>query len=313
MHILIIGGTRFVGDSLVRQLLAWGHRVTVFNRGRTPDLLPETVERLHGDVAHHESLAAALAGRHFDAVVHMIAYGREHTQAVLEILLDKTGHYLQCGSTGVYAPLRYCPADEEHPTDPPAEYGGFREKLQADEIARQMCEQRNVPCTILRPSNICGAGDVPLDIWGARNPRFFQRLLEGKIISIPNDGQALVQPVHKDDVARAFVLALDNPAPFRLYNVSSRYALTLNYYVDVVGDILGRKPVVEHVPMEELLRHYPDPEKLHPAGLKFLCVHMCFRLDRIQKDLGYEPQWTPEAGLEHSIAWMWEQGLLHKP
>ncbi len=169
-----------------------------------------------------------------------------------------------------------------------------------------------MPLTIIRPSNIIGAGDVPLDIWGARNPGFFQRLLNGQVISIPNDGQALLQPVHRDDVARPFVLALTDPAPFRLFNVSSDYAVTLNYYVEVLGELLGCSPVVEHVPAADLLKNYPDPQKLTPAGLKFLCLHMCFQIGKIKAGLGFEPQWRPETALEQSIKWMFERELIRK-
>jgi nucleoside-diphosphate-sugar epimerase len=310
MNTLIIGGTRFVGDSLARQLLADGHSVTVANRGRTPDTLPDSVTRLRVDIGQPGQLEAALAGQIYDAVINMIAQGTTRTKPVLEAVLPKAGHYLQCGSTGVYAPLKYCPADEDHPTAPPEELGGFAAKVEADELAAKLCAERRVPLTIIRPSNIIGAGDVPLDIWGARNPKFFQRLLAGRVISVPNDGQALLQPVHRDDVARPFVLALANPAPYRLYNVSSAYALTLDYYVEVLGDLLGRRPVVEHVPAEELLRRYPDPQRLNPGGLKFLCLHMCFQLGKIRQGLGYEPQWRPEMALEQSLEWMFGQDLI---
>lgn len=312
MNILIIGGTRFVGDSLSRQLLAEGHTVAVLNRGRSADTLPDSVERLRADIAETEAIAALLSGRTFDAVINMIASGRDRTGNLLQVVLGCTGHYLQCGSTGVYAPLKVCPADESHPTAPPPELGGFDAKLESDHVAREMCAERGVALTIIRPTNICGAGDVPLDIWGARNPSFFQRIIDGEIISIPDDGQALLQPVHRDDVARPFVLALADPAPFRLFNVSCAYAVTLNYYAEFIGDLLGRAPVVEHVPMEELMRLYPDPHVLSPAGMRFVCLHMCFSLAKIRRELGYEPAWTPETALEQSIAWMFERELIYR-
>jgi nucleoside-diphosphate-sugar epimerase len=37
VKVLVVGGTRFVGYDLVWRLLASGHDVTVFNRGRLPD------------------------------------------------------------------------------------------------------------------------------------------------------------------------------------------------------------------------------------------------------------------------------------
>ncbi|HQL24310.1 MAG TPA: NAD-dependent epimerase/dehydratase family protein, partial [candidate division Zixibacteria bacterium] len=49
MNILIIGGTRFMGPVVAAQLLADGHRVTVFHRGETEQDVPAGVHHIHGD------------------------------------------------------------------------------------------------------------------------------------------------------------------------------------------------------------------------------------------------------------------------
>lgn len=312
MKVLIIGGTLFSGLSLSHQLHDRGDELVIANRGRTAHDLPAGIEHWTVDIGQPETLRAALGDRTFEACVNMIPSGGPRTRAILEVLRGHVGRYLQCGSTGVYAPLRYCPADEQHPADPPQELGGFRGKLEADEEAQRLCAQWNLPFTVLRPTNIMGPGTVPIDIWGARNPAFFQRVLDGKVVSIPDDGQTLLQPVHKDDLARAFVLALDNDGARGVYNITSDYAVTLDYYVQTVGTILGKEPLIEHVPSEELLRLYPDPQKLNPAGLRFLRLNMCFTIEKARRELGYEPQWQPEDALEQNLEWCAQQGLISR-
>ncbi len=49
MKVLVIGGTRFIGTHVVRQLIKMGHEVTVFNRGQTIAELPEEVKWIKGD------------------------------------------------------------------------------------------------------------------------------------------------------------------------------------------------------------------------------------------------------------------------
>jgi nucleoside-diphosphate-sugar epimerase len=51
MHVLVIGGTRFVGYQLVWRLLAAGHRVTILNRGMHDDPFGTRVERIVADRA----------------------------------------------------------------------------------------------------------------------------------------------------------------------------------------------------------------------------------------------------------------------
>ena len=49
MKVLLIGGPRFVGYALTETLLARGHTVTFFNRGKTnPELFPE-IEKIRGN------------------------------------------------------------------------------------------------------------------------------------------------------------------------------------------------------------------------------------------------------------------------
>src|ERR1700704_3753195 len=50
LQILILGGTGFTGPYQVRYALERGHKITVFNRGKThPGELPKEVEQLIGD------------------------------------------------------------------------------------------------------------------------------------------------------------------------------------------------------------------------------------------------------------------------
>lgn len=71
MHVLVLGGTRFVGRAVVDAALTAGHEVTLFNRGRTnPGLYPQ-LETVIGD--RTEDLSA-LRGRRFDTVIDVAGY-----------------------------------------------------------------------------------------------------------------------------------------------------------------------------------------------------------------------------------------------
>src|SRR5437588_12785393 len=65
MHILVIGGTRFLGRALVDAALGHGHSVTLFNRAKTNPGLYPGLELIRGD---RRTDADRLSGRTFDAV-----------------------------------------------------------------------------------------------------------------------------------------------------------------------------------------------------------------------------------------------------
>jgi len=98
MHILILGGTVFLGRHVVEASLARGHDVTLFNRGQTrPELFPE-LEKLRGD---RDGDLGALVGRSFDAVVDTSGYVPRVVRATIDALSD-IGHYTFVSTMSVY-------------------------------------------------------------------------------------------------------------------------------------------------------------------------------------------------------------------
>lgn len=59
VKILVMGGTRFIGKPLVAQLLAAGHQLTLFTRGRQP--LPEGLSILRATAATPPALSRCAA------------------------------------------------------------------------------------------------------------------------------------------------------------------------------------------------------------------------------------------------------------
>ena len=111
MHILVLGGTQFLGRHVAETAVDRGHSLTLFNRGQTrPGLYPD-VEKLRGD---RDGDLASLVGRSFDAVVDTSGYLPRVVSATLDALGD-VGHYTFVSSVSVYASLAE-PAAEDSPT-----------------------------------------------------------------------------------------------------------------------------------------------------------------------------------------------------
>ena len=109
MNVLVIGGTRFFGYTVVQRLIEKGHSVTLFNRGQTPDDFGDTVERLHGDRNDHARFIDLVKKRRFDAVIDMIAFRAEDTEAAVNALGGKTGHFVHISTGAVYLVTRDYP------------------------------------------------------------------------------------------------------------------------------------------------------------------------------------------------------------
>jgi 2'-hydroxyisoflavone reductase len=95
LDILVLGGTGFLGPATVEYALARGHRLTLFNRGKTnADLFPQ-LETIIGDRDPDVGAGlSGLAGRRWDAVIDNSGYIPRTVRASGELLAPNVGQYL---------------------------------------------------------------------------------------------------------------------------------------------------------------------------------------------------------------------------
>jgi 2'-hydroxyisoflavone reductase len=126
LKILFLGGTAFLGPHTVERLIARGHTVTLFNRGKTfPELFPD-LEKLRGNrgVAgkaaaepDFKSIEAEIAkGRKWDAVIDTSAYVPKYMRASTAVLKDAVTHYVMVASINAYKSEADPNQDENSPT-----------------------------------------------------------------------------------------------------------------------------------------------------------------------------------------------------
>jgi hypothetical protein len=99
----------------------------------------------------------------------------------------------------------------------------------------------------------------PPYIYGPENPFyreafFWDRLLAGRPIIIPEDGQRLMQFVLADDLARAAILAAEkHEAAGKAYNVANPEPVTQVELVDALARAAGKTAAKVFLPREKLL------------------------------------------------------------
>src|ERR1700704_2245800 len=128
LRILILGGTGFTGPFQVKYALSRGHKVTVFNRGKThPGELPKEVEQLTGD---RNDQLEALKGKQWDVCIDNPTTLPAWVRDAAQILKGNVERYIFISTISVYADPRTGP-DENAPL---AKYEGadpYKETLEA--------------------------------------------------------------------------------------------------------------------------------------------------------------------------------------
>jgi 2'-hydroxyisoflavone reductase len=168
VHLLVLGGTSYLGRHLVEQALAEGHQVTLFNRGRTGAGLFPGVPRLLGDRTADGNPAglAALARGSWDAVYDFSGFLPRQVRAAAELLAPRIGHYTFMSSIAVYPRTAEPGRTEESPTVGPPPGTAEPESFDAASYGplKAACEraaERALPgrVTSIRSGLVTGPGD----------------------------------------------------------------------------------------------------------------------------------------------------------
>ncbi|HXV42303.1 MAG TPA: NAD-dependent epimerase/dehydratase family protein [Anaerolineae bacterium] len=250
MDILIIGGTRNLGHLLTYRLLEAGHRVTVFNRGQTPDELPDGVTRLRGDRSDAAQLKQALSGRFFDAVVDTTLYNGPDAQSVTEILKGRVGSYVFISTGQVYLVRLGLPrpfkeedyARGEAMVAPPAEnifdyenwlYGV--DKRAAEDVLATAWAERQFPFVSLRLPIVHSERDHFGRIYS-----YFLRLQDGGPILLPSGLRLPMRHIYVEDAVQAMMKVLEPGAwTGRAFNIAQDETLSLEEFLSLLAEVAG--------------------------------------------------------------------------
>lgn len=262
MRILVLGGTGFIGPWQVRDAVARGHDVTIFNRGTRPVDLPPEVQHLRGDRAGH---LAALHGRDWDAVIDNPVMLPSWVRTIGEVLRDRIAHYIFISTVSVYADLSGGSIDEQSATAP---YTGgdpfavtmatFRanaaEMYGPLKAAGEQEAERCFPgrTTIVRPGLIVGPGD-PTD----RFTYWPVRIARGGEVLAPGTPRDPVQAIDVRDLA-AFVVGVAQQNATGVFNVTGR-SMSIGSMLETMCPLASRRVTLTFVDAEFLEAHGVHP------------------------------------------------------
>jgi nucleoside-diphosphate-sugar epimerase len=299
MHVLVIGGTRFVGYLTVWRLLARGDRVTLVTRGVTPDPFGDRVERLRVDRTT-PAFAEALRGRRFDATVDFVAYHARDTGAVIDALGEHAGHYVFISTGQVYLVREGCPrpatetdyagpvmerpaADEDVPE---WEYGVG--KRAAEDVLEAAWRDLRFPSTRLRIPMVNGERD-----YYRRVESYVVRLLDGDPVIVPDGGGHRVRHVYGADVAHAIVDLLGRSDTFgQAYNLAHDETPALVTLLGLLRECLGSHAPLVAVPAYAIEARGVRPVEISPFSGRWMSF---VDPTRAREELGWRPTPVPEA------------------
>lgn len=247
--VLVLGGTGFIGRTLVAQLCEAGHGVRVVARDpRTPhaELMHPNVEVVRGDFTDTPSVEAALEG--IDTVYHLArGHGKEWAEYLKYDVEPTLRLAVACEAAGVkqfnyastiaiyWAGKRAGTITEETTPHPGIARTTLyaRAKVQIESELMTLAESGPMEILIFRPGVVVGRGGSPLH-WGVGAWPY------PSVCRLWGDGNHALPFVLVDDCARAMVDALGKRGlNKKTYNLVGDAVLTGNEYLDALEEHAG--------------------------------------------------------------------------
>jgi len=251
MKVLVIGGTLFIGKSLVQELLKAGHDVTVLHRKPKHDLA-RRVQNLVADRNDPEQVRAALDGRRFEIIFdNVYDWERGTTAAQVEAAVkacgDRLARYVFMSSVAAYGDgLNHYEGDPLAPDNHPEPYA--RNKAMSERMLFRLHHKTGFPVVTFRPPYVYGP-ENPF----YREAFFWDRIRAERPLIIPGDGHRLMQFVYVKDLVRACLRSIEQPnAVGEAFNIGSERPITQMDMVRAMAVAAGKKANLVRVPRDRI-------------------------------------------------------------
>lgn len=244
MNILIIGGTGVLSSAVAKEALKQGIDVTMINRGRRKELIPQGVELIKSDKDDKQTIQKALKGKNFDAVMDYLCYTDEETTKSFNLYSQYTKQYFFISSCAVYNTSLNITCKEDSPKVLPI-WSYSINKWASEKHLMELASQTDVKYTIIRPCVTYGDTRIPYGI----SPRYgyhwtiIARILNGKPIIRWNGGINRCNMMRVEDFAVGVVGLIGNPRAYdEAFNICGDETPSFNDVLDCLSELTG-KPI----------------------------------------------------------------------
>ena len=299
MRYIVTGGAGFIGNNIVKKLVARGDDVTVIdnlNTGKEENLksVIDKITFLKDSILNRELLEKQ--SQNIDGIFHQAALASVQdsfskpdeyhdvnvngTENILKLAKKNDFRVVYASSSSVYGNPERIPikeSDKKNPINPYAET-----KLKQDQLAIKYSEM-GVKVIGLRYFNVFGKGQSKE--YAGVLKLFLERIRDKLPPKINGDGTQFRDFVYVEDVADANIMSMDSDINHGFYNVGTNTSITI---LDLAKTIIKSSGL--------------DIQPIFGPALKGDVQRTIANVDLIKEEIGWEPTILLEKWIEEIIS-----------
>ena len=299
MRYIVTGGAGFIGNNIVKKLVARGDDVTVIdnlNTGKEENLksVIDKITFLKDSILNRELLEKQ--SQNIDGIFHQAALASVQdsfskpdeyhdvnvngTENILKLAKRNDFRVVYASSSSVYGNPERIPikeSDKKNPINPYAET-----KLKQDQLAIKYSEM-GVKVIGLRYFNVFGKGQSKE--YAGVLKLFLERIRDKLPPKINGDGTQFRDFVYVEDVADANIMSMDSDINHGFYNVGTNTSITI---LDLAKTIIKSSGL--------------DIQPIFGPALKGDVQRTIANIDLIKEEIGWEPTILLEKWIEEIIS-----------
>jgi nucleoside-diphosphate-sugar epimerase len=332
MKIFVTGGSGFIGKNLIEALLKQNHQLRVLISEDEKSIFPDNIG-IELEIGNLENLKeSALEG--IDAVYHLAAIRYEWgfndceyekvnvkgTRKILEFSIkNKVKNFIFCSTAFVFGYPKKLPINENFPYLPASLYA--ESKVRGEKLAEEY-SKKGLNLVIIRPSMTYG----PKDVDGMLLK--LCRLIQDRKFLIIGSGNNFVHLTYIDDLMDGFIKSLAPKSGLRSYIISSNDRITQKKLVEKISEKLEIKSPFLKIPIFlaktaglffEItyslgkvlkIKFFNQEPLVTRSKVNIIAKSQLFDSRKAQEELGFNPKFKYDEGVEKTIKWFKKNELL---
>jgi UDP-glucuronate 4-epimerase len=320
MNFLVTGGAGFIGSHVCERLLRAGHAVWAFDdlnpfydphlkRANLRDIqsLAKPFAFVQGDITDRAALDELFGSVRFDQVIHLAAragvrpsllepalYQRVNVEGTANLLeaarLNGVKKLILASSSSVYgvnAKVPFSEGDAIFSAISP--YAAS--KLACEALGHVYHHVYGLDVVMLRFFTVYGPRQRP----DLAIRKFAALMSAGKPVPMFGDGSTARDYTYVDDIVDGVVACTGREFGYEIFNLGESQTVTLARLVELLGQALGVKPVIDRQPLQ-------------PGDVPITFANV----DKARAKLGYNPQVKIELGIPRFVEWFKQLGQEKK-